>query len=89
MSPGFGRGFFAFYRRFLRGVGKNACWRVVFCVQHGVKRMVNVDGGLSFCMDRKKSTDFGFIFEPDRERIEVDEPLGIHGCPPVNDSSMG
>lgn len=68
---------------------KSGCKRVVFCVQHVVKRMVNVDGGLSFCMDRKKSTDFGFIFEPGRERIEVDEPLGIHGCPHGNDSSMG
>jgi hypothetical protein len=38
--------------------------------------MVNVDGGLSFGVGRKISTDFRFISSGVEEGIE-DEPLGI------------
>ncbi len=48
MSPGFGRGFLRFMGDFLGCFGKSGCRRVVFCSQRVVKRVANVDGGLSF-----------------------------------------
>jgi hypothetical protein len=63
MSPGFGWGFLRFMGDFRGCFGKSGRGRAVFCSQLVVKRMVKVDGGLSFGAGRKISTNFGFIFE--------------------------
>ena len=70
MSPGFGRGFLRFMGVFRGGFGRNGCRRVVFCSQLVVKRVANVDGGLSFGEGREFCRNFGFILRA-RKDIEL------------------
>jgi hypothetical protein len=65
-APALAGAFSRFMGVFRGGFGKSACWRVVFCVQRVVKRMVNVDGGLSFCTGQKKH-GFQIYFRAGRE----------------------